>query len=97
MGQNQPEGNRQLHSRDLRFSDLETNSGPHPDQHVMTFRSNKRKAVASTPFSDFIRNASSGRKKHVYKNVLETATESQKRVMRATEQRRTRVCSADAD
>lgn len=63
----------------------------------MTFRSNKHKGVASTPFADFIRNASSGRKKRVYKNVLETATESQKRVMRAAEQHRVRRCPADAD
>lgn len=63
----------------------------------MIFRSNKHKAVATTPFADFIRNASSARKKQVYKNVLEAATESQKRVMRAAEQRRARVCAADAD
>ena len=45
----------------------------------------KSKAVASTPFSEFIRNASSAEKKTVYKRVLEKATESQNRVLtRAT-------------
>jgi len=63
----------------------------------MTFRSNKRKVVASTPFANFIRNASSSKKKRVYKNVLEIATESQRRVMRAAEQRRVRPCPADVD
>lgn len=42
---------------------------------------NKTKKVASTPFSDFIRNASSGEKKKVYKVVLVRATERQKSVM----------------
>lgn len=41
----------------------------------------KPKPVASTPFSDFIRNASSRKKKRVYKHVLEKATESQNRVL----------------
>ena len=41
----------------------------------------KPKAVASTPFSEFIRNASSREKKRVYKHVLEKATESQNRVL----------------
>jgi hypothetical protein len=37
----------------------------------------RRKAVASTPFSDFIRNASSGEKKRIYTEVLKKATERQ--------------------
>jgi hypothetical protein len=41
----------------------------------------KSKAVASTPFSEFIRNASSKEKKRVYKRVLEKASESQNRVL----------------
>lgn len=41
----------------------------------------KTKKVASTPFSDFIRNASSGEKKKVYKAVLVKATERQKSVI----------------
>lgn len=41
----------------------------------------KPKKVASTPFSDFIRNASSAEKKKVYKVVLERATERQQRVL----------------
>ena len=45
----------------------------------------KSKSVSSTPFSEFIRNASSAEKKHVYKRVLEKASESQNRVLaRAT-------------
>ena len=41
----------------------------------------KSKVVASTPFSEFIRNASSAEKKRVYKRVLEKASESQNRVL----------------
>ena len=41
----------------------------------------KPKTVESTPFSEFIRNASSREKKRVYKHVLEKATESQNRVL----------------
>ena len=41
----------------------------------------KSKTVASTPFSDFIRNASSAEKKRVYKRVLEKASESQNQVL----------------
>lgn len=43
----------------------------------------KRKTnfVQSTPFSEFIRNASSAEKKRVYKRVLEKASESQNRVL----------------
>jgi hypothetical protein len=42
----------------------------------------KSKAVASTPFSEFIRNASSAEKKRVYKRVLEKASESQNRILK---------------
>lgn len=45
------------------------------------FGSSKKKPLASTPFSDFIRNAKSAEKKRVYEEVLKKATESQKRVM----------------
>lgn len=41
----------------------------------------KSKSVQSTPFSEFIRNASSAEKKRVYKRVLEKASESQNRVL----------------
>jgi hypothetical protein len=41
----------------------------------------KPKTVASTQFSEFIRNASSAEKKRVYKRVLEKASESQNRVL----------------
>ena len=40
-----------------------------------------RKPKAVTPFSEFIRNASSAEKKRVYKRVLEKASESQNRVL----------------
>ena len=40
----------------------------------------KHKTVASTPFSDFIRNASAGTKKRVYGEVLRKATERQNAV-----------------
>lgn len=36
---------------------------------------------SSTPFSDFIREASSGEKKRVYSRVLEKATKDQKDLM----------------
>lgn len=48
----------------------------------MLFR-NKPKKVASTPFSEFIRNASSAERKKVYKDVLARATERQQRVLKA--------------
>lgn len=48
----------------------------------MLFRK-KPKKVASTPFSDFIRNASSADKKKVYKVVLEKATARQQNVLKA--------------
>lgn len=41
----------------------------------------KSKTVSSTPFSEFIRNASSAEKKRVYKRVLEKASESQNQVL----------------
>jgi hypothetical protein len=40
----------------------------------------RRKISASSPFSEFIRNASSGEKKRVYTVVLRKATERQNRV-----------------
>lgn len=43
----------------------------------------KPKIVESTPFSDFIRNASSAEKKKVYKEVLRKATERQQAVLQA--------------
>lgn len=54
------------------------------------FGSNSKK-VASTPFSDFIRNASSGEKKRVYADVLEKATQRQReQIKRAEELRKAR-------
>ena len=41
----------------------------------------KPKPVASTPFSEFIRNASSAEKKRVYKRVLKKASERQNRIL----------------
>lgn len=41
----------------------------------------KPKKVASTPFSDFIRNASLAEKEKVYKVVLQKATERQQHVL----------------
>lgn len=46
----------------------------------MLFRT-KPKKIASTRFSDFIRNASSAEKKKVYKVVLERATQRQQTVL----------------
>lgn len=47
--------------------------------------------VASTPFSDFIRNASSAEKKRVYGDVLKKASERQRaQIERAAELRKTR-------
>ncbi|WP_347260424.1 hypothetical protein [Rudaea sp.] len=43
----------------------------------------KAKPVASTPFSDFIRNASRTEKKRVYKQVIEKACERQNRLLNA--------------
>jgi len=42
----------------------------------------KLKTVKSTPFSDFIRNASSGKKKRVYSEVMKKATDRQLRVIK---------------
>lgn len=54
---------------------------PLADIAAMFSLKRKPKPVASTPFSEFIRNASSREKKRVYKHVLEKATESQNRVL----------------
>jgi hypothetical protein len=54
----------------------------------MVSRKRKSKAVVSTPFSEFIRNASSAEKKRVYKRVLKKVSESQNRIL-------TRTTSAD--
>ncbi len=43
----------------------------------------KPQLAASTPFSDFIRNASSAEKKKVYTEVLKKATERQNAVIQA--------------
>jgi hypothetical protein len=48
----------------------------------MIFRS-KVPVKASTPISDFVRNASSREKKRVYKIVLEKATQQQRRELEA--------------
>jgi hypothetical protein len=45
------------------------------------FFNSKPKKVASTRFSEFIRNASSAERKKVYKVVLVRATERQQRVL----------------
>jgi hypothetical protein len=45
------------------------------------FSFKRKPKVSSTPFSEFIRNASSAEKKRVYKRVLEKASESQNRVL----------------
>ena len=42
----------------------------------------RAKMVSSTPFSDFIRKASAGEKKHIYTEVLKKATERQNAVLR---------------
>jgi len=47
----------------------------------MSLFQRKPKPASSTPFSEFIRNASSREKKRVYKQVLEKATESQNRLL----------------
>lgn len=41
----------------------------------------KERAVASTPLSEFVRNASSSEKKRVYTVVLKKSTERQQRVL----------------
>ena len=58
----------------------------------MFFKDNKK--LASTPLSDFIRNASSAQKKRVYKEVIEQSTQQQQKVIdmaRAERQRLLRV------
>ncbi len=52
---------------------------------IKTIFSKKRKAVASTPFSEFIRNASSEKKKKVYTVVLQKATERQVAILTSKE------------
>ena len=47
----------------------------------MLFRS-RIKTTTSTPFSEFIRNASSAEKKRVYERVLKKATKRQNRLLR---------------
>jgi len=47
----------------------------------MFTRKPKIKPVASTPFSEFIRNASSAEKKRVYTQVMKKASECQNRVL----------------
>lgn len=50
--------------------------------------------LASTPLSDFIRNASSADKKRVYKEVIEKSTQEQKKLIdtvRSTQQRLVRA------
>ena len=48
----------------------------------MLFRS-RLKTENSSPFSEFIRNASSAEKKRVYERVLKKATERQNRLLNA--------------
>lgn len=50
----------------------------------MSLSSSKKKVVAdvSSPFSDFIRNASSREKKRIYADVLEKAAEMQNNVVK---------------
>ena len=48
----------------------------------------KNKVVGSSPFSEFIRNASSARKRRVYAAVLTGATEQQQRVMAEAKRRK---------
>jgi hypothetical protein len=55
--------------------------GSRLDFRTMFWFKRKPKPVASTPFSEFIRNASSAEKKRVYKRVLKKASESQNRVL----------------
>jgi len=47
----------------------------------MFFSKPSVKSVRSTPFSEFIRNASSAEKKRVYTDVIRKATERQNRVL----------------
>lgn len=47
----------------------------------------KTKPLASTAFSDFIRNASSAEKKKVYSEVMKKATERQNAVLATAKQK----------
>lgn len=51
----------------------------------MFFKSKDKK---STPFSEFIRNASAGEKKRVYSDVLKKATDRQLEVVRKAHEER---------
>jgi hypothetical protein len=44
-------------------------------------RFSRTKKIASTPFSDFIRNAKAGEKKRVYMKVMKEASASQRAVI----------------
>lgn len=49
--------------------------------HLLSMFSKRKLENSSTPFSEFIRNASSAKKKQVYTAVLKKAVESQNAVM----------------
>jgi hypothetical protein len=51
----------------------------------------KLKLVASTPFSDFIRNASSAEKKRVYTKVMKKASERRNRLLTEVAARNNRL------
>jgi hypothetical protein len=55
------------------------------------FRRRKKKAVESTPLSEFVRNTSSAKKKRVYETALKRASESQNKVVERTSGRRRSV------
>ena len=55
--------------------------GLRPGFRTVFWFKRKPKPVASTPFSEFIRNASSAEKKRVYKRVLKKVSESQNRIL----------------
>jgi hypothetical protein len=58
---------------------------------LFRFKDDPPTEVSSTPFSEFIRTASSERKKKVYSKVLRRASESQNEVIaRANKKRSTR-------
>lgn len=48
----------------------------------------KKKLAPSTPFSEFIRNASSREKKRVYHDVLKKASDSQREVIERARERK---------
>lgn len=56
----------------------------------------KNKVVGSTPFSEFIRNASSAQKKRVYAVVLKEATVQQQRVMIEAKRRKSEQATSQA-